>query len=277
MSSLAERIASLSPEKRKLLEQRLGIKPAQGDASKAQTIPQRSERETPPPLSFAQQRLWFFDELEPNSAAYNISNAVRLFGRLDVAALEQSFKALIRRHEVLRTTFTVVEKQPVQVISQIGDHYLPTTDLRMLSKAERQAEVSRRIIDESSRPFNLLRGPLVRTNLLRLADDEHMLLLTLHHIISDGWSMGVLVKEITLLYAAITSGTEPAQAAAALEPLPVQYATMQCGKEKWLSGQCWSNNSPTGRSSCRVRRRCWSCRPTSLVRRCKASRVRVRR
>ena len=237
MKSLTERIAGLSLEKRKLLEQRLGIEKAQvGDAARTQTIPPRSERETPPPLSFAQQRIWFLDELEPNSAAYNISNAVRLLGPLDVAALEQSFQALVSRHEVLRTTFAVAAGRPVQVISESAHHDLPMTDMRKLSTAEQQIEVSWRIRDESSRPFDLTHSPLLRTALLRLADDEHILLLTMHHIISDGWSMGVLVKEIAALYPAIASGTEPAQAAAALERLQIQYADYAAWQREWLSG-----------------------------------------
>ncbi len=238
MKSLTERIAGLSLEKRKLLEQRLGIEKAQvGDAARTQTIPPRSERETPPPLSFAQQRIWFLDELEPNSAAYNISNAVRLLGPLDVAALEQSFQALVSRHEVLRTTFAVAEGRPVQVISESAHHDLPMTDMRKLSTAEQQIEVSWRIRDESSRPFDLTHSPLLRTALLRLADDEHILLLTMHHIISDGWSMGVLVKEIAALYPAIASGTGPAEAAAALERLPIQYADYAEWQREWLRGE----------------------------------------
>ncbi|HEY0605391.1 MAG TPA: amino acid adenylation domain-containing protein, partial [Herpetosiphonaceae bacterium] len=189
------------------------------------------------PLSFAQQRLWFLDQLEPNNPFYNVPAAVRLTGALDVAALQQSLDALVRRHETLRTTFGVRVadlgiQEPAQVIAPTLTIDLPVVDLQALAADERAAEVERITIEESRRPFDLLRGPLIRASLLRLASDEHVLLLTLHHIISDGWSTRVLIRDLTACYAAFGQGIEPQ-----LPALPIQYADYAIWQRGWLAGE----------------------------------------
>jgi amino acid adenylation domain-containing protein len=183
------------------------------------------------PLSFAQQRLWFIDQLEPGNAAYNIPAAVRLDGRLDVTVLARALKEIIERHEVLRTTFATVEGQPVQLVAEPHDYDLPVVELSHLPEAERAAEVVRRATAEAQQPFDLARGPLLRVVLLRIADERHVLLFTMHHIISDGWSMGVFVSEVAALYQALTSG-----ASARLAPLPIQYADYAVWQREWLTG-----------------------------------------
>src|SRR5690606_14959955 len=168
---------------------------------------------------------------EPESTAYNISGAVRLRGTLDTDALERSFSEIVRRHESLRTTFHELDGRPVQRIHAPAPFRLPLTDLSALGSDERDAEVRSRIDDELARPFDLEQGPLFRAELLRLADDEHVLVLGMHHIVSDGWSFGVLTRELGALYRAFTSG-EPSP----LAELPVQYADFAAWQRDWLQG-----------------------------------------
>ncbi len=184
------------------------------------------------PLSFAQQRLWLVDRLDPGNLAYNLSYALRLRGGLDTDALRASLDALVARHETLRTTFAEQGGGPVQVIHPPAPVPLPAQDLRDLPEAEREAEAERLAVGEALRPFDLARGPLLRSMLLRLAEDDHVLLFTLHHVVSDGWSMQVLVREVSELYAASVRGEEPA-----LPELPVQYADYAVWQREWLSGE----------------------------------------
>ncbi len=187
-------------------------------------------REGALPLSFAQQRLWVVDRIEPGSAAYNMPFALRLRGELDAAALRASIGELARRHETLRTVFGERGGVPVQVILPAAPAALRTVDLRGLRDA---VEEARRLADEEAlRPFDLARGPLLRSTLLRLDEDDHVLLLTLHHVVSDGWSMRVLVREVSALYAAFSRG-EPSP----LPELPVQYADFAVWQRAWLSGE----------------------------------------
>ena len=158
------------------------------------------------PLSFAQARLWFLDQLEPNSSVYNLANGIRLKGTLRVGALEQSLNEIVRRHEALRTSFSMVEGQPIQVISSSFILPLPILDLSDLSEAEREVEAQRLADEENQRAFDLARGPLLRSKLVRLGDDDHVLLVTMHHIVSDGWSMGVFFRELSILYEAFSKG-----------------------------------------------------------------------
>jgi hypothetical protein len=195
-----------------------------------ETIP-RCEKADAYPLSFAQQRLWFLDQLEPGKALYNLPAAVRLSGQLDTSALSRSFDEVVRRHDSLRTTFTSVDGQPRQIISEPGALPLPLIDLTDLGVSECQAEVARLVGEEARRPFDLAAGPLLRAKLLRLGNDEHVLLLNMHHIISDGWSLGVLVREVTQLYAAYAAGREPQ-----LPKLPIQYADYAVWQQRWLQG-----------------------------------------
>ncbi|HST59228.1 MAG TPA: condensation domain-containing protein, partial [Longimicrobium sp.] len=146
------------------------------------------------PTSFSQERLWFIDRLEPGGTVYNLSVARRLEGALDGAALERALGEIVRRHEALRTVFGEVDGSPVQVIASFGGFALPVEDLSELSDADREAAVQRRAGDEVRRPFDLSAGPLFRAALLRLGAEDRVLLLSMHHIVSDGWSMGVLFR-----------------------------------------------------------------------------------
>ncbi|HEX7239101.1 MAG TPA: amino acid adenylation domain-containing protein, partial [Longimicrobiaceae bacterium] len=154
------------------------------------------------PLSFAQERLWFLDRLQPGSAFYNIPAAVRLEGAQDAGALERAVGEVVRRHEALRTTFAEVEGSPVQVVAPFGGFALPVEDLSGVEEGERAAVARRRVAEDAARPFDLERGPLFRAGLLRLGAEEHVLLLCMHHVVSDGWSMGVLFGELSALYGA---------------------------------------------------------------------------
>ncbi|WP_158621682.1 non-ribosomal peptide synthetase [Corallococcus aberystwythensis] len=185
-------------------------------------------RTGPLPLSFAQQRLWLVDQLEPGSAAYNLFLALRVEGALDVTALEKSFASLIARHESLRTVFVAREGSPVQVILPTMPFALETVDLGAVP----DAVVEQRLQAEALRPFDLERGPLLRVSLLRLGAATHVLWLNMHHIVSDGWSMGVLVRELTALYAAHVSGTP-----SPLPPLPVQYVDYAAWQRAWLKDE----------------------------------------
>jgi amino acid adenylation domain-containing protein/non-ribosomal peptide synthase protein (TIGR01720 family) len=184
------------------------------------------------PLSFAQQRLWFLDQLEPDSPVYNIPDAVRLRGELHAAALEASLNEIVRRHESLRTTFTMVDGRPVQIIHPELRLSLPVVDLTDLPAVEREARAQALAHGEGQRPFNLERGPLVRAQLLKLADDDHVVLFTMHHIVSDGWSSSVLVREVAALYPALAAG-QPSP----LPPLTIQYADFAHWQRNWLQGE----------------------------------------
>ncbi|MFP2912228.1 amino acid adenylation domain-containing protein, partial [Pyxidicoccus sp. 3LFB2] len=164
------------------------------------------ERTQSLPLSFAQQRLWFLDQLQPGSASYNIPWALKLKGTLDAEALRKALHALVQRHEALRTTFAVREGVPTQHIHPEARVELPVVDLSGLSDAQRDAEVQRLSRQESRRPFDLAHGPLVRATLLRLAPQQHQLLVTVHHIVSDGWSVAVMVRELGAYYRELTGG-----------------------------------------------------------------------
>ncbi|HEY0082166.1 MAG TPA: amino acid adenylation domain-containing protein, partial [Pyrinomonadaceae bacterium] len=184
------------------------------------------------PLSFAQQRLWFLDQLEPGSPAYNIPAAVRLTGALNVAALERTLDEVVRRHEVLRTVFVSEAGQPRQLVREHTAQTLEVTDLSHLPQVEREVEARLRASEEAQRPFDLGRGPLLRTSLLKLGAEEHVLLLTMHHIVSDGWSAGVLVREMGALYAAYAQGGE-----SPLEELTIQYGDYARWQREWLQGE----------------------------------------
>ncbi len=189
-------------------------------------------RENPLPLSFSQQRLWFIDQLTPGSSLYNIPVAVRLKGLLDAAALERSLGEIVRRHEVFRTVFGVELGAPVQRSAPPASLSLAVEDLSGLDGAEREAEAQRRVREEAHRPFDLALGPLLRAGLLKLADDEHILLLMMHHIVFDRWSIGVLIREVAALYKAYAQGRP-----SPLEALPVQYADYAVWQRGWLQGE----------------------------------------
>ena len=188
---IAQRLLALSPEKRALLARRL-----EQEAGRFNTFP----------LSFAQERLWLADRMEPGSPAYNIPSALRLTGALDAAALERALGEIVRRHELLRTSFPVFEGRPMQVVNPARQLALEVEDVSALPAGEREAEVERRLGIEVRRPFDLAQGNLVRAKLLRLSGEEHVFLLTIHHIVGDAWSMGVFVRELTALYEAFSAG-----------------------------------------------------------------------
>ncbi|HTK08291.1 MAG TPA: amino acid adenylation domain-containing protein, partial [Ktedonobacteraceae bacterium] len=184
------------------------------------------------PLSYAQQRLWFLDQLEPGSMAYLLPSALRVTGALVVQALECSMDSLIERHESLRTTFADPGiGEPVQVIEPIGHVHLPLIDLQGLSQERQEEEVRRLVRQEAQHPCDLVRGPLLRLAIVRLQRDEHVLLITLHHIITDGWSIGIFVRELSALYRAYVAG-EPSP----LAPLMMQYADYALWQRQWLQG-----------------------------------------
>ncbi|MFD2169293.1 non-ribosomal peptide synthetase [Tumebacillus lipolyticus] len=197
-----------------------------------QTTLQPVDRNERLPLSFAQERLWFLEQLNTESAAYNIPMALRLSGQLDVEALKRSFDQLMARHETLRTTFVVVNGQPEQVIADEREMPFEQIDLTDMPFESAELQAALAAVEEGNKPFDLTRDALVRTQLLKLAAEEHLLLLTMHHIISDGWSMGVLIDELSKLYGAFRSGAE-----SPLPELPLQYADFASWQREWLQGE----------------------------------------
>ena len=190
------------------------------------------ERDAPLPLSFAQERLWFLDQLVPGHAFYTIPVALRLMGALDQPALHRCFQEVVRRHEALRTTFVSVGGRPVQVIAPALALTLPVVDLGGVPAPEREVLLQQRVQAAMAQPFDLVQGPLLRVLLFRLHDREHVLLVTLHHIVSDGWSMGVLVEEVAALYGAFTAG-QPSP----LGELGIQYADFAQWQRAWFRGE----------------------------------------
>ena len=185
------------------------------------------------PASSAQQRLWFMDQLSPGGFAYNITGGIRILGALNVEALERSLAELVRRHEPLRTVFTAIEGQPMQVVREVGAAHMPIRDLQAMPAADREAEGRRLMVEEGRRPFDLQRGPLFRAQLVRLSPEEHVLQLTIHHIVADGWSLGVLSKDLTRLYAANASGGRD------LAPPPPRYADLVRRQRQRLTGAAY--------------------------------------
>ncbi len=186
----------------------------------------------PAPLSFSQERLWFLDRLEPGNTAFNMGSSLRLRGRLDARSLERALNEIVRRHEALRATFGEVDGQPVQRALSILWVPLFVIDLAALPEVAREAETERVARASLSSPFDLEAGPLIRTSLLRLAPDLHVFVLDVHHIVSDGWSAGVMDRELIALYDAFTAG-KPSP----LPPLPVQYGDFARWQREWLTGE----------------------------------------
>lgn len=183
------------------------------------------------PVSFAQRRLWFVDQLVPENAFYNLHSAVAIRTPLDCAALEHAINELVRRHESLRTTFVVIDDEPMQCVSEKLDIALPVVDLRKLNDAARRTAAEEATRQEAQQPFDLSTGPLIRTRLLRLANEEYLFVVTMHHIVSDGWSMGVFWRELSALYNAFALGRP-----SPLPELPIQYADFAVWQHDWLRG-----------------------------------------
>src|SRR6185436_2458603 len=196
----------------------------------------REPRDRPLVLSFAQQRLWFLDQLEPGSPVYNLPAAIELTGRLDVPALAAAFGEVVRRHEAFRTTFSFVEGEPAQVVAEPAAFALPLVDLQGLPRPGNVEAESRRLAAaEARRPFDLgdpRGGLMLRATLLRQGAERHTILLTMHHVASDGWSLGVLVREIGALYAAFAAGRP-----SPLPELTVQYSDFAVWQRSWLHGE----------------------------------------
>jgi len=184
------------------------------------------------PLSFAQQRLWFLDQLQPDSVSYNVPQAVRLKGELGIEALERALSKVVRRHEVLRTRFVSVGGEPRQEVLPAADVKLAVTDLRKIAGSDQEAELERLVREEAQVPFDLSRGPVLRAVLYQLAEDEHILQITIHHIVGDGWSIGVLIRELCILYEAAKKGER-----ASLPELPIQYADFAIWQREYLQGE----------------------------------------
>ncbi|HVR99805.1 MAG TPA: condensation domain-containing protein, partial [Thermoanaerobaculia bacterium] len=222
----SKRLANLSPEKRRLL-----LKMLQKEAERTEgdrSIPRRTG-EGPAPLSFSQQRLWFLDRLTPGSPAYNLFSAVRLSGPLRVEALQLALDEIVRRHEVLRVHFETAGDQPVQVVAPALDLVLPMVDLGGVAEDEAVVSLA---LEEAARPFDLSRGPLLRATLLRRSTAEHVLLFTMHHAVSDGWSIGVLIREVGVLYEAFAAGRP-----SPLPELPLQFPDYAVWQRGWLQGE----------------------------------------
>lgn len=188
------------------------------------------------PLSFAQQRLWLLQQLEPDSAAYNGSNALLINGNINLEALTASINEIIRRHEILRTSFELINGQAVQKIANELKISLPIIDLQSLSDTEQQAEVKRLEKLDAQKPFDLTKAPLLRLTLLRLEQEKHILLVTMHHIISDAWSAGIFIKELSALYQAFSTGKS-----SPLPELSIQYADFAVWQQEWLQGEVLNN------------------------------------
>jgi amino acid adenylation domain-containing protein len=195
------------------------------------------------PTSFAQQSLWFLDQLYPESCAYNVPRAIRILGDLDVKALECSLSEIVRRHEILRTTFRAIDGQPMQFIAPARDAILPVTDLRGLGPNEGAQCEHRLITEEAWAPFDLSHGPLLRVRLFRMGESEHVLIIVQHHIISDGWSDAVFMRELLTAYEAFTEGRQPQ-----LPDLEVQYGDFAHWQREFLQGETFARQLEYWRS-----------------------------
>jgi len=191
----------------------------------------RSTEAGPAPLSFAQQALWFLDRLDPGRATFNVSAAVRIAGPLDLGALGRAFAEIVRRHESLRTTFAAVDGRPAQVVAEAGGSFLESEDLRALPPGDREAEARRLAAEEVRRPFDLEAGPLVRARAIRLDEGEAVVLLSMHHIVTDGWSFGVAAGELARIYEAFRGGLP-----SPLPELPIRASDFARWQRAWLQG-----------------------------------------
>jgi amino acid adenylation domain-containing protein len=230
MQAINREIAELTPKKRELLWQEL-LKRSSGEVVRPQEIPRREKSEHAE-LSFAQQRVWFLQQMEPDNTAYNFPLAMRVDGALDVALLERSLSEVVRRHEVLRTTFPIVNGRAMQAVTQsLRVSLEPVVDLQMLTASQRREECLRLARAEAHRSFDLLHGPLYRATLLRLGETEHVLLFFLHHIVADGWSIQVLFRELSTILNDF-SRNQPSS----LPELSAQYADFALWQRQWLQG-----------------------------------------
>ena len=223
---LARRFIGLPLEKRQMF---LAALHKEGVDFARFPIPAGVEADDRQALSYAQQRMWFLWQLDPQSGAYNLPGAVRLTGRLSLSALEQAFASLVARHETLRTVFQRQADDTLLQVPASAPLVIDHVDFSALPATERERAVAQAAEQQSVLPFDLSVGPLLRVTLLKLAEQEHVLLLTLHHIVSDGWSMNVLIDEFIRCYDAFEAGTRPQ-----LAPLPIQYSDYALWQRRWL-------------------------------------------
>ena len=228
-TDLQERLKNLSPANRARILSKLREDAAR--LEKSRIISRRSQVASAQ-LSFAQQRLWFIQQLEPNSSAYNFLLAARLKGELNVEALTASLNEIIRRHEVLRTTFALIDGQPRQVIGTELKLKLREIDLRAEPEETREAAAERLVLEQVAEPFALACGPLLRVSLVRLGAADQIVVLVMHHIISDGWSLGLFMRELGLFYEGFAAGR-----ATELEELAIQYGDYAEWQRGWLTGE----------------------------------------
>jgi len=218
-------LSNLSPAKKALLEK------LKAGKFQADTIPKRQISHNIP-LSFSQQRLWFIDQLYHGSSFYNIPIAFHIKGHLNIIALRQSLNEILKRHEIWRTTFKLINGEPVQEITPNLTWDLPIINLKHLSNQNWESKVKELVAKEAAKPFNLAKGLLVRATLLHLNEQEHVLLITMHHIITDGWSCGVFLRELSTLYAAFSTN-QPSP----LPELPIQYADFAIWQRDRIQGE----------------------------------------
>ncbi len=233
-NKLIERLKNLPPEKRKLVLEKLRQQ-KQGTERVKENLSSRISRvsrDQAIPLTVSQERIWLLDQLEGGSVAYNMPAALHLKGTLDVKSLEQALMEIIQRHEALRTNFKLVEGSPVQVINTPPNRILLIVDLKSLPEGEQWDKVRRLSIEAAQRPFDLCQELLLRTTILQLGEESHVLLLTMHHIIFDGWSVANFTKELATLYNAFCQ-----EKPSSLPELPIQYADFACWQRQWLRGQ----------------------------------------
>ncbi|HEU0301148.1 MAG TPA: condensation domain-containing protein, partial [Longimicrobium sp.] len=233
MTLLADRIAGLTPEQRELLLRRLAGPAGAPAAPAPDVIRPRADRGEPAPTSRGQENLWMLDQMDPGSTSGNIGYPVRLRGPLDAAVLERAFAEVVRRHDALRTTFPLADGLPVQRVSAVPFAGILIHDLSALPEAEREAEARAQVGMELQHRFSLEDGPLLRVTLLRLATDEHVLVVMLHHIVGDGWSLDVLFRELAALYGAFSQGLP-----SPLPALPLQFGDWAAWqRERLASGR----------------------------------------
>ncbi|WP_066426819.1 non-ribosomal peptide synthetase [Anabaena sp. 4-3] len=231
VKDINERIAALSPEQRALLEKRLQQQKSQNNLKNNLTISQRKADDTLS-LSLTQEKFWLLQQLQPDLTAYNELNMLSLQGQLDINILEKSLNEIIKRHEILRTSFQVIDEQVVQKIAPTLKIELPIINLQGLSKPEQEAKVKQLVLEYSQQPFNLVETPLFKIFLIQLQEEEHILFLSIHHIIFDGWSSGIFYQELAALYQAFCHGE-----ASPLPELPIQYADFALWQKQSLQNK----------------------------------------
>ncbi|MEA2603267.1 MAG: hypothetical protein QOF89_4259 [Acidobacteriota bacterium] len=233
-TEIAKRIAELPLEKRTLLFQQLQKQRQKEPTPDSAPIPRQSRAAETHPLSFAQKRLWFLNQFEPESPEYNIPQAYRIEGELAPEVMQRALREIVRRHETLRTTFRSIEGEPAQVIAQVVDMEVPYVDARLRADdpAEAWNEALRLAAADAREPFDLALGPLMRARLYRTGESEHLLYHNVHHIAYDGWSMGIFARELAAVYDAFAAGLP-----SPLPELPVQYLDFAVWQRDWLTGE----------------------------------------